>query len=151
MLLQEDETQNSATMINLEKKESSKYETFPNQTMIDVEKKESSATMINNIIEKKEKNKKNKESSATTVINIEKKELSPLSQKLMEASRSRWQQSKDDDGKVDATELVDYSHCHWKYDSIYTIDLCILCTERHPPQEEGAAAEEAAGCRLLAP
>ena len=141
-------------MINLEK---------PNQTMINIEKKESSATMIN--IEKKEEEKKkkkkkkkknkkkknNKESSATTVINIEKKELSPLSQKLMEASRSRWQQSKDDDGKVDATELVDYSHCHWKYDSIYTIDLCILCTERHPPQEEGAAAEEAAGCRLLAP
>ena len=49
MLLQEDETQNSARMINLEK---------PNQTMINIEKKESSATMIN--IEKKEEEKKKK-------------------------------------------------------------------------------------------
>lgn len=100
MLLQEDETQKSATMINLEKKESSKYQSKANQMLIDIKKK--------------------KESSATTIDIDEKKELTPLPQKLLEACRSK----EDDNGKVD-TEVVDYCHWHWRYD--YTT-LCTLCT-----------------------
>jgi hypothetical protein len=93
LLLQEDETQKSAIMIDLEKKN---------------------------------------ESSATTIDIDEKKELTPLPQKLLEACRS----NEDDNGKVD-TEVVDYCHWHWRYD--YTlhyvryVHLCTLCTACHPP------------------
>ena len=44
------------------------------------------------------------------VIDIEKKELIPLPQKLREACRSRYKSKNNDDGKVD-TEAVD--NCHW--------------------------------------
>ncbi|MCP3659749.1 MAG: hypothetical protein GY830_05300 [Bacteroidetes bacterium] len=81
MLLQEDETQKSAIMIDLDKKN---------------------------------------ESSATTIGIDEKKELTPLPQKLLEACRS----NEDDNGKVD-TEVVTGCHWHWRYD--YTT-LCTLCT-----------------------
>ena len=71
-----------------------------------------------------------KNESNATVIDIEKKELTPLPQKLLEACKSRCK-SKDDDGKVDA-EAVDYCHCHWRYHYIHNTPMYTMYSRPSP-------------------